>query len=114
MTENNTNNTIEIRIQNPLLGVPITFLDKYNPSQFEIVGFAGGWNGKSDLVTRQYPTKQIQHDKSGKQQTVGKMNDGTPQIRASDIPDSTTYYTVDDGHTYVRTYGRILIRQRLQ
>lgn len=28
----------KIRIHNPIYGVPITFLDKYNPEQFEIVG----------------------------------------------------------------------------
>ena len=29
---------MKIRIKNPIWGVPITFLDKYNPKQFEIVG----------------------------------------------------------------------------
>ena len=28
---------MKIRIKNPIWGVPITFLDKYNPSQFEII-----------------------------------------------------------------------------
>ena len=27
---------MKIRIHNPIYGVPITFLDKYNPEQFEI------------------------------------------------------------------------------
>lgn len=31
-------NIMIIRIKNPIFGVPITFLDKYNPNQFEIVG----------------------------------------------------------------------------
>ena len=29
---------MKVRIHNPIFGVPITFLDKYNPEQFEIVG----------------------------------------------------------------------------
>ena len=29
---------MKIRIKNPIWGVPITFWDKYNPKQFEIVG----------------------------------------------------------------------------
>ncbi|MBQ6482305.1 MAG: hypothetical protein IJI45_14410 [Anaerolineaceae bacterium] len=91
------------------MGVPITFLDKYNPDQYTIVGFAGGWNGKSSLVTRQYPTAQIQHDKNGTEQIVGKMNDGTPQISVNTVPAFATYYTVNDGLFYLRTYGRILI-----
>ena len=28
----------KIKIKNPVMGVPITFLDKYCPEQFEIVG----------------------------------------------------------------------------
>ena len=38
MTENNTNKTIKIRILNPAMGVPITYLDKHNPEQYEIYG----------------------------------------------------------------------------
>lgn len=34
------------------MGVPITFLDKYNPEQFEIVAFRKGNDGK-DLVYSQ-------------------------------------------------------------
>ena len=30
--------TYKIKIKNPVMGVPITFLDKYCPEQFEIVG----------------------------------------------------------------------------
>ena len=33
---------MKIRIHNPIYGVPITFLDKYNPEQFEIVGQGQG------------------------------------------------------------------------
>ena len=29
---------MKVRIKNPIWGVPITFWDKYNPEQFEIVG----------------------------------------------------------------------------
>ena len=32
-----------------VMGVPITFMDKYNPEQFEIVAFRKGMDGK-DLV----------------------------------------------------------------
>ena len=31
---------MKIRIKNPIWGVPITFLYKYNPAQFEIIGIA--------------------------------------------------------------------------
>ena len=35
----------KIKIKNPVMGVPITFLDKYCPTQFEIVG----WSRHNDL-----------------------------------------------------------------
>ena len=31
---------MKVRIKNPIWGVPITFLDKYCPTQFEIVGLS--------------------------------------------------------------------------
>lgn len=32
----------KLKIHHPVMGVPITFLDKYNPDEFEIVGMAAG------------------------------------------------------------------------
>lgn len=46
----NVDKTKEIPVDyNGVMGVPITFLDKYNPEQFEIVAFRKGNDGK-DLV----------------------------------------------------------------
>lgn len=44
---------MRIRIKNPIWGVPITFLDKYNPDQFEIVAFRKGDDGKDLVFTRE-------------------------------------------------------------
>ena len=44
---------MKIRIKNPIWGVPITFLDKYNPEQFEIVAFRKGDDGKDLVFTRE-------------------------------------------------------------
>jgi hypothetical protein len=38
-----------IKVKNPVFGVPITFLDQFNPNQFSIVAFRKGIDGK-DLV----------------------------------------------------------------
>ena len=38
MVINGIMKTYKIKIKNPVMGVPITFLDKYCPTQFEIVG----------------------------------------------------------------------------
>lgn len=42
-----------------LIGVPITFLDKYNSKQFEIVGFYNGDDGKMLKINGKYPYCRI-------------------------------------------------------
>ena len=89
-----------------VMGVPITFLDKYCPEQFEIVGITKTWYGGA---CKTYPD-QIQIDKSGKSSKVSKLNDG-PAIKVEDVTDFSTYYQVD-GNNYIQTYARILIRHK--
>ncbi|MDY3013757.1 MAG: adenine-specific methyltransferase EcoRI family protein [Evtepia sp.] len=89
-----------------VMGVPITFLDKYNPDQFEIVGIAKTWFGAASKVYGQ----QIQVDKNGKQSVVTKLNDG-PVLKVSTPPVGKTYYIVDN-EFYVQGYARILIRNK--
>ncbi len=91
-----------------VMGVPITFLTKYNPSQFRIIGIAKTPIG-SHLRTKVY-NKQIQHSmKNGKEilSNVSKLNDG-PAIYSENIPEKYPYYEVD-GKYYISTYARILI-----
>ena len=38
---------MKVRIKNPIWGVPITFLYKYCPTQFEIVGIMSGAKGET-------------------------------------------------------------------
>lgn len=89
-----------------VMGVPITFLDKYNPEQFEIIGATQSWD---DNRIKTYP-RQIQVDKTGKKSTVTKLNDG-PAIKIKDAPVDKTYYIVDD-ILYVKKFARILIRNK--
>lgn len=89
-----------------VMGVPITFLGKYNPDQFEIVGIAKAPIG---TPSRKYP-RQIQVDKDGKRSTVTKLNDG-PAIKVASPPKGKTYYEVD-GEFFVQLYARVLIRRR--
>ena len=60
---------------NGLMGVPITFLHKYNPEQFEIVRFCKGDDGKDLQIKGKCPyfrilirnkrlVKQLHHDQS--------------------------------------------------
>ena len=89
-----------------LMGVPITFFDKYCPEQFDVVGITKTWFGMANKV---YP-KQIQVSKTGKQTSVSKLNDGA----AIELPgpnDGEVYYIVD-GKYYTQAYARILIRKK--
>ena len=89
-----------------IMGVPITFMDKYNPDQFEIIGLTQGWD---DLHSKRYG-QQIQVSKTGKRSKVMKLNDG-PSVEVFEVPKDKTYYIVDD-HIYVKMYARILIRNK--
>ncbi len=88
-----------------LMGVPISFLDRYNPDQFEILGYEKSYH----LQTRKYDI-QVQVDKSGKKSNVTKLNDGVA-IRVDRAPADQTYYIVD-GEYYIQQYKRIFIRHR--
>ncbi len=92
-----------------LMGVPISFLDKYNPDQFEILGITKTWDDPSGLKTRVYPT-QTQVSKNGAESKVGKLNDGAA-IKVSTRPTTGTYYKVGDD-LFIQTYARILIRHK--
>ena len=89
-----------------VMGVPITFMDKYNPDQFEIIGLTQGWD---ELHSKRYG-QQVQVSKTGKQSKVMKLNDG-PAIEVIEAPKDKTYYIVD-GHFYIKMYARILIRNK--
>ncbi len=88
-----------------VIGVPVTFLDKYNPDQFEILGYEKSYH----LQTRKYDI-QVQIDKSGKKSNVTKLNDGVA-IKVDQPPTDQTYYVVD-GEYYIQQYKRIFIRRR--
>lgn len=90
------------------MGVPITFLDKYNPEQFEIIGITKTPIG-SHLRTKIYD-KQIQIAKNGARSKVSKLNDG-PAIEIPRIDNTKVCYEVD-GKIYYAPYARILIRRR--
>ena len=89
-----------------VMGVPITFIDKYNPDQFEIIGITKTWYGSA---IKKYP-KQLQVGADGSERIVGKLNDGAV-IRVDAPPIGKTYYVVD-GSYYIQTFPRILIRRK--
>ena len=89
-----------------VMGVPVTFLDKYCPEQFEIVGIT---KTKFKLASKIYP-EQIQVNKNGSRQRVTKLNDG-PVIKLATPPSNQVYYIVGED-IYIQLYTRILIRKK--
>lgn len=88
-----------------VMGVPITFLDKYNPDQFEIIGY----EYSNELRTKEY-AEQIQIGSNGKESKVKKLND-VCSIRVDDPPSDKTYYIVD-GQYFIAPYKRLFIRHK--
>ncbi len=72
-----------------IMGVPKSFLDKYCPEQFEIIGIAEGDSGK-ELGLKPFPPE------------YKKMN---PSLRKGQL------YYMEDGYP-VKPYARILIRKK--
>ena len=97
-----------------VMGVPITFLDKYNPDQFEIIGLAPERLSpdEASLQIKRYENA-IQHKRDGSTCSGGKVNDG-PTILHSTVPQKYPYYTSDTvpGAYLEVLYARILIRRK--
>ena len=89
-----------------VMGVPITFLEKHNPDQFEIIGVTQSW---SDGRIKTYP-KQIQVSSNGSESLVTKLNDGAA-IRVKTPPAGKTFYKVD-GKNFIKVYARVLIKRK--
>jgi hypothetical protein len=87
------------------MGVPITFLDKFCPEQFQIHGITKTWFGGASKI---YP-QQTQVSSDGKQSTVTKLNDGAT-LKLNSPPDGKTYYIVDDEY-YIQLYARVIIKK---
>lgn len=106
---------MKIKIKNPILGIPITFLDSFSPDQFEILGYTGGlgWNERNEVKTSKEYLDCKQHNPDGSVTSGGKVNTGAA-LYYTNIP-AQRYYTASncDGYLF-RTYGRILIRKNIE
>jgi hypothetical protein len=86
------------------MGVPISFLDKYNPEQFEIVGNTEGF--EATPPTKIYPKKQRVVDGKKARSNTGTMSG---VIRREEFG-AGTYFDV--GYPVQAVYKRILIRHK--
>lgn len=93
------------------MGVPITFLDKYNPEQFEILGLAPERSEQPVLQKFKY-INAIQHNSNGTTQKGNKVNDG-PVLKFDTPPNKYPYYTAENSEGYLQVlYARIIIKYR--
>lgn len=111
----NVNKTAEIPCDyTGVMGVPITFLDKYCPEQFEIVGLAPERLSEGDaaLQIKRY-ANALQHKKDGTTCSGTKVNDG-PTILHDKQPSKYPYYTSEtvQGKFIEVLYARILIKRK--
>ena len=88
-----------------IMGVPISFLGKYYPEQFKIIGITQSWDGQACRI---YP-EQIQVAKNGKRSRVTKLNDGAA-IKVAEPPENEVYYIVGE-ELFTKAYVRILIQK---
>lgn len=94
-----------------VMGVPISFLDKYCPEQFEIVGLAPE---RSDTMINRifHYNNAVQHNSNGTTQSGNKVNDG-PTILYKEPPVKFPYYTCENREGFLQVlYARILIKKK--
>ncbi len=92
------------------MGVPITFLDRYNPDQFEILGWTRGTEEFEARPTKRYMNaRQITPD--GKESNGGKVNTG-PTLLTKTRPDGIVYVADGVDGYLVQPFMRIIIRNR--
>ncbi|RXK03605.1 adenine-specific methyltransferase EcoRI family protein [Halarcobacter bivalviorum] len=93
-----------------VMGVPITFLNKYNPEQFEIVGMTSGRDEFEATPTKRYINpKQV--NKDGSISNGSKVNTSST-ILYNTIPDGV-YYKADNADGYLKVlYTRFLIKNK--
>lgn len=93
---------------NGVMGVPISFLDKYSPEQFKIVGFTSGRDEFECTPSKRYKNAK-QHNPNGTIVNGSKANTRAT-LRNKEKP-SGIYYTADNAEgTFSIVYARILIK----
>ena len=91
-----------------VMGVPITFMDKYNPEQFEIIELG---NSRDNFTPNKTYINPKKHLKDGTETNGGAIN-CVLAIEYNKKPTNTVYYTSDNSKYLVPPYARILIRNK--
>ena len=89
-----------------VMGVPITWLDKYCPEQFEIVELG---NSRDNFTPNKDYINPKKHLKDGSETNGGAIN-CVLAIEQDAEPVNTVYYTSDNSKYLVPPYARILVK----
>lgn len=106
----NVNKTADIPCDyDGIMGVPITFLDRYSPDQFEIVGYTAKDMGVECLKFYQ----DLEQSMNGKP-FIRNMKSArfSPMISVAERPVKTCYRASNADGYLLKTYGRVLIRNK--
>ena len=93
-----------------LMGVPITFLDRYSPDQFEIVGLTQRGCHDESLETKKYDDYWEMRPDGTRTGSSGSKTNGNPNLAMND--GKHNYFINADGHVVQSCYQRILIRNK--
>lgn len=91
-----------------VMGVPITFLDKYNPEQFEIVALG---NSRDNFTPNKDYRNPKKHMKDGQVVNGGAIN-CVLALEVDEKPKNQVFYTSDNSKYLLPPYARILIKRR--
>ena len=90
-----------------IMGVPITFMDKYNPEQFEIIGNSQRGCHDENLELKKYDDYwEMRQDGTRTGSSGGKTN-GNPNIANNDGVHN--YFINSEGHIVQSCYNRVFI-----
>lgn len=92
-----------------VMGVPITFLDRYNPEQFEVVGYTAKDMGVDCLKFYENLEQSLNGEPFKKNMKSARFS---PMIVYKERPEKTCYRASNVDGYMLKTYGRILIRKK--
>lgn len=107
----NVDKTADIPLDYPgIMGVPLTFMDKYDPEQFEILGISGAHLTCSLNLNKDY-SKYIGYHKDGsKNGRTGSTFGNCPTLLKNDLKDVKQDYYKNGNQIVQPTYTRIFIK----
>lgn len=93
-----------------VMGVPVTFMDKYNPKQFEILGCTQrGCHDKFPDTKKYNDYYEVKQDGSRTGSSGNKTNENANIANNDGVHN---YFINNEGHVVQSTYSRIFIRRR--